>query len=517
MKKNFNNNYSKKISSLEKIKKILGKRPRKKKVILCHGNFDVVHPGHVRHLIYAKSKADLLIVSITADQYIQKGVYRPFVPENLRAQNLAAFEMVDYVIIDQNKTSIKILKNLKPDFYAKGFEYSSGELPPATQEESKVVEKYGGEMIFTPGHVVYSSTKLLNLSQPKIDNYKILDLMELNKISFNSLRDTLKKIKKLRVHVIGDTIIDTHTKTNLIGGYLKTPTPSVLYQETKDYTGGAAIVAKHLKKAGAKVCFTTILGNDKLKDFVIGEMKKSKIKLNFIVDKTRPTTNKNTIMATGYNLLKIDKVDNQPISGSILNRIKDVILKEKADIVIFSDFRHGIFNKSSIPILTSSIKRGTFKVADSQVATRWGNITDFKNFDLITPNEKEARFSLADQDASISGLTQQLDKKINSKNLILKLGERGLFGQGKSNPNGFALPSFTKKIVDAVGAGDALLSYASLALAATKSVLIASILGSLAASCECEKDGNIVIDPDEVNKKLKKLEESVDYLVSSKI
>ena len=517
MKKNFNNNYSKKISSLEKIKKILGKRPRKKKVILCHGNFDVVHPGHVRHLIYAKSKADLLIVSITADQYIQKGVYRPFVPENLRAQNLAAFEMVDYVIIDQNKTSIKILKNLKPDFYAKGFEYSSGELPPATQEESKVVEKYGGEMIFTPGDVVYSSTKLLNLSQPKIDNYKILDLMERNKISFNSLRDTLKKIKKLRVHVIGDTIIDTHTKTNLIGGYLKTPTPSVLYQETKDYTGGAAIVAKHLKKAGAKVCFTTILGNDKLKDFVIGEMKKSKIKLNFIVDKTRPTTNKNTIMATGYNLLKIDKVDNQPISGSILNRIKDVILKEKADIVIFSDFRHGIFNKSSIPILTSSIKKGTFKVADSQVATRWGNITDFKNFDLITPNEKEARFSLADQDASISGLTQQLDKKINSKNLILKLGERGLFGQGKSNPNGFALPSFTKKIVDAVGAGDALLSYASLALAATKSVLIASILGSLAASCECEKDGNIVIDPDEVNKKLKKLEESVDYLVSSKI
>jgi rfaE bifunctional protein nucleotidyltransferase chain/domain len=310
MEKKFKNHFSKKIIALDDLIKILGKRPRKKKIILCHGNFDVVHPGHVRHLIYAKSKADLLIVSITADKYIQKGIYRPFVPESLRAQNLAAFEMVDYVILDQNKTSIRTLKNLKPDFYAKGFEYSSGEIPPATQEESKIVEKYGGEMIFTPGDIVYSSTKLLNLSQPKIDNYKILDLMERNKISFNSLRETLKKIKKLRVHVIGDTIIDTHTKTNLIGGYLKTPTPSVLYQETKDYTGGAAIVAKHLKKAGAKVCFTTILGNDKLKDFVIDEMKKSKIQLNFIVDKTRPTTNKNTIMATGYNLLKIDKVDN---------------------------------------------------------------------------------------------------------------------------------------------------------------------------------------------------------------
>ena len=517
MKKKFENHYSKKIISLDDLKKILGKRPRRKKVILCHGNFDVVHPGHVRHLIYAKSKADLLIVSITADKYIQKGIYRPFVPENLRALNLAAFEMVDYVTIDYNKTSSRILKNLKPDFFAKGFEYSSGEIPPATREESKVVEKYGGEMIFTPGDVIYSSTKLLNLSQPKIDNYKILDLMERSKISFNTLRETLKKIKKLKVHVIGDTIIDTHTKTALIGGYLKTPTPSVLYQEAKDYTGGAAIVAKHLKKAGAKVCFTTILGNDKLKDFVINEMKISKIKLNYIIDKTRPTTNKNTIIATGYNLLKIDKVDNQPISGNILNRIKDIIVKEKADIVIFSDFRHGIFNKSSIATLTSSIKKGTFKVADSQVATRWGNITDFKNFDLVTPNEKEARFSLADQDASISRLTLELDKKIKCKNLILKLGERGLFAQGKSNPNGFALPSFSKKIVDAVGAGDALLAYSSLALAATKSVLISSILGSLAASCECEKDGNIAINPNEMIQKIKSLEGSVKYSVTSKL
>ena len=517
MEQKFKNHYKKKIVSLEKLKKIIGKKPRKKKVILCHGNFDVVHPGHVRHLIYAKSKADLLVVSITADKYIQKGIYRPFVPENLRAFNLAAFEMVDYVIIDNNQTSIKILKSLNPDFFAKGFEYTSGEIPPATKEEAKVVEKYGGEMIFTPGDVIYSSTKLLNLSEPKIDNYKILDLMQRNKVSFNSLRETLKNFKRLKVHVIGDTIIDSHTKTNLIGGYLKTPTPSVLYQETKDYTGGAAIVAKHLKKTGAKVCFTTILGDDKLKDFVIDEMKKSKIKLNYIVDKTRPTTNKNTIIATGYNLLKIDKVDNQPISGSILNRIKDIISKEKADIVIFSDFRHGIFNKSSIPVLTSSIKKGTFKVADSQVATRWGNITDFKNFDLITPNEKEARFSLADQDSSISGLTQQLDRKINSKNLILKLGERGLFGQGKSNPNGFALPSFTKKIIDAVGAGDALLAYSSLALITTKSILISSILGSLAASCECEKDGNIVIDPNEVSEKIKNLEESTNYSVKAKL
>jgi len=83
--------YRHKIKSLDDIKEILGDRPREKKVIMCHGVFDVVHPGHVRHLSYAKSKGDILVVSITADQHITKGNVRPYVPEDLRALNLAAF------------------------------------------------------------------------------------------------------------------------------------------------------------------------------------------------------------------------------------------------------------------------------------------------------------------------------------------------------------------------------------------------------------------------------------------
>ena len=163
MPNNIQTQYSKKIVKVSKLKQIIGQRPRKKKVIFCHGNFDVVHPGHVMHLTYAKTKAQILVVSVTADAYIQKGIYRPFVPENLRAENLAAFQMVDYVIIDNHHKPLKNLSILKPDFFAKGFEYSSGGIPPATKEEAQVVESYGGKMIFTPGDIVYSSTKLLNL------------------------------------------------------------------------------------------------------------------------------------------------------------------------------------------------------------------------------------------------------------------------------------------------------------------------------------------------------------------
>ena len=167
--------YQFKIKSAEYIAKAIGHHPRKKKVVYCHGNFDIVHPGHVRHLSYAKSKGQILIVSITADRFIKKGVYRPHVPQNLRAANLAAFEMVDYVLIDHNSKPLKNLNVIKPDLFAKGFEYSSGSLPPATREESKVVESYGGKMLFTPGDIVYSSTNLLKLSSPqlKIEKHSI--------------------------------------------------------------------------------------------------------------------------------------------------------------------------------------------------------------------------------------------------------------------------------------------------------------------------------------------------------
>lgn len=123
-------------------------------------------------------------------------------------------------------------------------------------------------MIFTPGDIVYSSTKLLDYSLPNIHLEKLAVLMKKNKISFDFLRKIIKKFSKQKVFIIGDTIVDTYTRTNFIGGQTKTPTFSVLYQDKKNYVGGAAVVALHLKAAGAKVEFSTVLGNDELKNFV---------------------------------------------------------------------------------------------------------------------------------------------------------------------------------------------------------------------------------------------------------
>jgi len=228
-----------------------------------------------------------------------------------------------------------------------------------------------------------------------------------------------------------------------------------------------------------------------------------------VIDANRPTTNKNAIIAGGYRLLKIDTLDNTPISSKISDQIVKKITDHKVDCVVFSDFRHGIFNKTTIPKLAAAIDKSAFKVADSQVASRWGNITEFQHFDLITPNEREARFALADQDSNIGQLSTMLKEKTDCKNVILKLGDRGMFFMNDTLYH--SVDSFAKNVKDAVGSGDALLAYATLTMLATGSLVEASIIGSIAAACECEYDGNIPIKPKDVLDKLQRIEGFANY------
>ncbi|RMD60588.1 MAG: ADP-heptose synthase [Alphaproteobacteria bacterium] len=504
-----------KIKTLDELYSIIGPRPREKKVIMCHGTFDVVHPGHLRHLMYAKSKADILIASLTADAHIAKAHFRPYVPQDLRALNLAAFEIVDYVIIDPNPTPLEHLRILQPDYFAKGYEYANGGLHPKTQEEVAVLESYGGEMIFTPGDVVYSSSHLIDLAPPDIRTEKLMMLLDGEGLSFRDLYECLPRLSGLKVHVVGDTIVDTLTNCTMIGGITKTPTISVRFGNKEDFVGGAGIVAKHLRAAGADVTFTTVLGDDAYRDFVLDDLRSFGVNVNAIIDETRPTTNKNAIVAGGYRLLKVDTLDNRSISDKIVERFCNDIAAHKSDVVVFSDFRHGIFNRHTISPMIEAIPSAALRVADSQVASRWGNILEFQGFDLITPNEREARFALGDQDSVVRPLATELHRRAHCKTLILKLGDRGILTY-RTRPEGdprtfFVIDSFAGHVRDAVGAGDALLAYAALTLAATGNEVLASVIGSMAAGIECEFDGNQPVTPDNVHKKISDIEREANY------
>ncbi len=507
-----------KIKTAAEVAAILGPRPRERKVIMCHGTFDIVHPGHLRHLMFAKSKADILVVSLTSDAHIQKANFRPFVPEQLRAINLAAFEMVDFVIIDPEPKPLANLAVVEPDFFAKGYEYGGdGKIDPRTQEEIDVLSGYGGEIIFTPGDIVFSSSSIIEGTPPNLSIEKLLTLLDAEGLTLADLRGALDKFKGLAVHVVGDTIVDGYTHTTLIGGNTKTPTFSVRFDRQTNYVGGAGIVAKHLKAAGAEVVFTTVLGDDPLRDFVLKDLKAAGVRVNAIIDRTRPTTHKNAFIAGGYRLLKVDTLDNRAIGGRVFDQVREKVAQDKSKVVVFSDFRHGVFNRNTIPALIAAIPKGAYRVADSQVATRWGNILEFKGFDLITPNEREARFSLGDQDSVVRPLALKLYEQAQCKTLMLKLGERGMITY-RSLPKAerdvrafFVVDSFADRVVDAIGSGDALLSYATLTMAATGNEVMAAVLGSMAAAVECEVDGNVPVKPSDVLAKLERAEKLINY------
>jgi bifunctional ADP-heptose synthase (sugar kinase/adenylyltransferase) len=234
-----------------------------------------------------------------------------------------------------------------------------------------------------------------------------------------------------------------------------------------------------------------------------------------MIDKTRPTTNKNAIISGGYRLLKLDTLDNRSISDEIVLNLAKVIATDKAEAVVFSDFRHGLFNRRTIPALTAAIPDRMYKVADSQVASRWGNITEFRGFDLITPNEREARFALGDQDSGVRPLAASLYDAAQCKTLILKLGDKGVLTCRHSDhwalDSFFVVDSFVNRLVDGVGAGDALLAYATLCMLASKCEFTSTIIGTIAAACECETDGNVPITIADVHRKLDTIEREAKF------
>ena len=447
-----------------------------------------------------------MVVSITSDQNADKGEDRPYINQELRSENLAALEIVDYVVIDDNKTPLSLLKNLKPDIFVKGAEYvgNRDDAHEKTLEEQNVVGEYGGVMIFTPGDIVFSSTKLLGIYKPNIECEKLRSMLDAQNIDKEYILELLDSFLKKKVLVVGDTIIDRYNYCTTLGKTTKTPTISISFDYCKEFIGGAAIVAQHIQELGGKVAFLTLLGSDEVGKKFIDEFEKNNVQFFYVLDDFRPTTLKERFWADGYKLLQVDRVENRPLAGELQEDFfkRYTKLVKKFDTVVFSDFRHGIFNKHTIDQMISIAKRHKrVIIADSQVSNRWGNIAEFKGKDLICPNEDEARFALGNQDVGVLQLGRWLLRKSEGDNLILKLGERGIIAFEKptsgKNPEKvrdyYPISSFGSKVVDAIGSGDALLGASSLSMSKDVHILACGILANAAAALSLKQMGNVPI------------------------
>src|SRR3989344_2556824 len=258
------NDNSLKIINFEKFRHKISKLKNELTIIQCHGVFDLLHIGHIKHLQQAKSFGDVLVVTITADRFVNKGPERPYFSEQLRAEALAALNCIDFVIINHNPTAIEAIKNIKPNFYIKGIEYkeSASDVTGKITEEEEAVNSMGGELKFTQD-IVFSSSTLLNRYFSSLPQEVYSYLQKFKQLyQINDVIKYLMEAKKLKVLVIGEAIIDIYHFGEAIGKAGKEPVLVTKYHREETYTGGVLAVANHLSSFCEKVTCLTMLGEN---------------------------------------------------------------------------------------------------------------------------------------------------------------------------------------------------------------------------------------------------------------
>lgn len=504
---------ARKIKSADQVLQEVGEFPRNKKVIMCHGTFDIVHPGHLRQLVWARNHGNTLIVSLTADEFVSKRPEGPYVPHDLRALNVAAYQFVDHVVIDHNETPINNILRIKPDFFVKGFEYSLKGVHPRTKDEIEALHTYGGEMLFSPGDIVFSSSKILASERPNLSLERLSILMNREGVSFSDIKQTLEGMRNIKAVVVGDLIIDKLSQVEIKGMAQKSMALTSRRLSTTRFVGGAGVVSKHLRSLGVDVNFITVVGDDETAAFALANLLEAGVQVKAICDTSRPTTVKERFYHQGnQQAFQVNDIDPSPISEGVLSQVCSKLGAISAEVSVISDFRHGIFNTETIPAICNNLPRRSLRVADTQVATDKGNILDFMDFDLLTVNEREARYTLKDEHSGIVPIANRLFNESGCKFLILKLGKDGLMVHRRSDRDTrgfFPIDSFVHDPLDPIGAGDALLAGSSAALAVSGNIIHAAIIGNICAAIECTKMGNIPVTREDIFDKISGLEKAL--------
>src|SRR5262245_20757123 len=215
----------KKIHELGTLANILKEqRARGKRIAHCHGVFDLLHIGHIRHFEQARRLGDLLVVTLTPDRWVNKGPHRPAFHEDLRAEMLASLACIDYVALNQWPTAVETIQLLRPDFFVKGSEFKGGnDVTGAITVEENAVKAAGGQMVYTED-VVFSSSTLINRFVPRLTREASTFLEGFaQRHSADALRERIAALASLKVLVVGEAIIDEYHFVETLGKSGKEP------------------------------------------------------------------------------------------------------------------------------------------------------------------------------------------------------------------------------------------------------------------------------------------------------
>jgi rfaE bifunctional protein kinase chain/domain/rfaE bifunctional protein nucleotidyltransferase chain/domain len=465
------------------------------KIVHCHGAFDLMHIGHIRHLAEAKKRGDFLCISVTADEFINKGPGRPVFNHNLRAEALAALGIVDLVTIVHHTTAIPAIDVLRPDFYVKGSEYEEDD-DDATgniRHERERVEQFGGKLIFTDD-IVFSSSTLLNQYFDHLDVETRNFLGDFRKrYSIDDVMRHFDKASKLRVLMVGDTIIDEYNYVEPLGKSPKENMIATVAQGQECFAGGVIAAANHVAGLVAQVDVITMLGD--INDFkqLVTDSLHSNVKLTTIQRPDTPTTRKTRFIDPGQmrKLFEVYHIVDTPLDAPIQADIDNAITKNinDYDLVIVTDYGHGMLAKSSVQALVRQAPFLAINVQTNSGNSGFNLVTKYPRADLVCIDTPEARLAVGDKFCDLEEiLLKLLPERIDCKRLVLTRGKSGCLVT--EDGEGVSIPGLSNKVIDTVGAGDAFFAIAAPMAATGANNTLAGFLGNVAGALKVEIVGH---------------------------
>jgi rfaE bifunctional protein kinase chain/domain/rfaE bifunctional protein nucleotidyltransferase chain/domain len=471
-------------------------------VVQCHGCFDIVHPGHIRYLKFAKDLGDVLIVSVSADSVVDKGDDRPYITQDLRLENLAVLEFVDFVVLDDNEWAGPILERLRPDVYVKGKEYET-KRDPRFAKERELVEGYGGRVVFSSGDVVYSSTFILSQFRERfpLERETLRLFCQRRGMTRASLGELTKSFVGKRVLVLGDPVLDHYIHCEALGIAAEAPVLTAAPMHEDWYAGAAALIAAQVVELGGDAALLVNLQpgptTDRFRDLVdaLG------VELVESADRERPVAVKSRYLVEDRKVFKVDNVRPLPSSSSAARTLASEMssILPRVDGVIVTDFGYGFFTPSLIEALESVCAAAGKPYYLDVSHTRRANILRFKRPRIATPTEQELRFAFADHEAGLSNLASRYFQETEAERLMLTMGSRGvlLFRRPESSHDRLDtefLPALESAAIDTVGAGDVFLSAVALTDLSGGAPEVGAYLGSALAALHIALLGNDVVD-----------------------
>ncbi len=473
------------------------------KTVFVSGSFNVLHPGHLRLLRFAKECGDRLIVAVYSDRMAANAAH---VHEYLRLEGVRSISWVDEAfILDEPVPAV--IAGLRPDIVVKGKEHELGFNP-----ELAVLEKFGGQLLFSSGETIFSSLDLIRKEFKELDSQSINvphEYLLRHVIETKRLTDLLRQFSKLKVCVVGDLIIDEYITCQALGMSQEDTTIVVTPVDSTRFIGGAGIVAAHAAGLGASVQFFSVAGNDVARDFALEGLFAAGVNARLLVDNSRPTTLKQRYRSKGKSLLRVSHLHQGAISlvlqKQMLAEFEQVL--DAVDLLVFSDFNYGCLPQPLVEQLVAMAKsRNVMLVADSQSSSQVGDISRFKGMDLLTPTEREARISTRNHEDGLVILAEQLRQQASAQNVLLKLGEEGLLiHAGNGNESDWLtdrIGALNAAPKDVAGAGDSMLIASAMALACGSDIWEAACLGSLAAAVQVGRVGNTPLRTEELVREL---------------